>query len=245
MHIEPPTTVDCDAASNMAIRKPHPAIASYSLLIFDWDGTVMDSIGRIVSSLDRAARLTGQLPVLPPERLQAMIGLSLEKGYQLLYPGADPAWYPSWIAHYRQQFVHDNPTPCQLFPGVKDTLVALKAQGFQLAVATGKSRAGLDRAMAETGTQDLFVATRCADETASKPDPQMLDEVLAQTGIACEKAIMIGDTGHDMQLAVNADMARLAVTWGVEDHASLKTFGPVAVLDSLTALIDHAPVTTG
>ncbi|NUY57466.1 HAD-IA family hydrolase [Salinivibrio sp. EAGSL] len=242
MTIEPTRAAESELALTSANSRPHPAIASYSLLIFDWDGTVMDSIGRIVSSLDRAARLTGQLPVLPPERLQAMIGLSLEKGYQLLYPDADPAWYPSWIAHYRQQFVHDNPTPCQLFPGVKDTLVALKAQGFQLAVATGKSRAGLDRAMAETGTQDLFVATRCADETASKPDPQMLDEVLAQTGIAREKAIMIGDTGHDMQLAVNADMARLAVTWGVEDHASLTTFGPVAVLDSLTALIDHAPV---
>ncbi|WP_081755281.1 HAD-IA family hydrolase [Salinivibrio socompensis] len=242
MTIELTRAAESELALTSANSQPHPAIAPYSLLIFDWDGTVMDSIGRIVSSLDRAARLTGQLPVLPPERLQTMIGLSLEKGYQLLYPDADPAWYPNWIAHYRQQFVHDNLTPCQLYPGVKDTLVALKAHGFQLAVATGKSRAGLDRAMAETGTQDLFVATRCADETASKPDPQMLDEVLAQTGIAREKAMMIGDTGHDMQLAVNADMARLAVTWGVEDTASLTPFAPVAVLDSLTALIDHTPV---
>ncbi|WP_235607606.1 HAD-IA family hydrolase [Salinivibrio kushneri] len=237
MNIEPPTTVDYDVASNMAIRKPHPAIASYSLLIFDWDGTVMDSIGRIVSSLDAAARLTGQLPILPPERLQTMIGLSLEKGYQRLYPDADPTWYGDWIHHYRQQFVHDNLTPCQLYPGVKDTLMSLKAQGFKLAVATGKSRAGLDRAMAETGTQDLFSVTRCADETASKPDPQMLDEVLAHTGMPRDKALMIGDTGHDMQLAINANMARLAVTWGVEDSASLSTFEPVAVLNSLNELV--------
>ncbi|SIN80444.1 HAD-IIIA family hydrolase [Salinivibrio sp. ES.052] len=237
MNIEPPSAVDGDVASNIGIRKPHPAIAPYSLLIFDWDGTVMDSIGRIVSSLDAAARLTGQLPILPPERLQSMIGLSLEKGYQLLYPDADPAWYPNWIAHYRQQFVHDNPTPCQLYPGVKETLVELKAQGFQLAVATGKSRAGLDRAMAETGTHDLFSVTRCADETASKPDPQMLDEVLAQTGIPRDRALMIGDTGHDMQLAINAGMARLAVTWGVEGAASLSTYEPVAVLNSLNELM--------
>ena len=237
MTIEPTRAAERELALTSANSQPHPAIAPYSLLIFDWDGTVMDSIGRIVSSLDRAARLTGQLPKLPPERLQTMIGLSLEKGYQLLYPDADPAWYPNWIAHYRQQFVHDNPTPCQLYPGVKDTLVALKAQGFQLAVATGKSRAGLDRAMAETGTHDLFSVTRCADETASKPDPQMLDEVLAQTGIPRDKALMIGDTGHDMQLAINADIARLAVTWGVEGAASLSTYEPVAVLNSLNELV--------
>ncbi|WP_077523280.1 HAD-IA family hydrolase [Salinivibrio kushneri] len=237
MTVELPLTSAWQSGESQISQTSHSVLAPYSLLIFDWDGTVMDSIGRIVSSLDAAARLTGQLPILPPERLQTMIGLSLEKGYQRLYPDADPTWYGDWIHHYRQQFVHDNPTPCQLYPGVKDTLMSLKAQGFQLAVATGKSRAGLDRAMAETGTQDLFSVTRCADETASKPDPQMLDEVLAHTGMPRDKALMIGDTGHDMQLAINANMARLAVTWGVEDSASLSTFEPVAVLNSLNELV--------
>ncbi|WP_116645355.1 HAD-IA family hydrolase [Salinivibrio sp. HTSP] len=237
MTVELPLTSAWQSGESQISQTSHSVLAPYSLLIFDWDGTVMDSIGRIVSSLDAAARLTGQLPILPPERLQTMIGLSLEKGYQRLYPDADPTWYGDWIHHYRQQFVRDNPTPCQLYPGVKDTLMSLKAQGFQLAVATGKSRAGLDRAMAETGTQDLFSVTRCADETASKPDPQMLDEVLAHTGMPRDKALMIGDTGHDMQLAINANMARLAVTWGVEDSASLSTFDPVAVLNSLNELV--------
>ncbi|WBA07826.1 HAD-IA family hydrolase [Salinivibrio kushneri] len=237
MTVELSLTSAWQAGESPASQPSHSVLAPYSLLIFDWDGTVMDSIGRIVSSLDAAARLTGQLPILPPERLQTMIGLSLEKGYQLLYPDADPAWYDDWIHHYRQQFVHDNPTSCQLFPGVKNTLMSLKAQGFELAVATGKSRAGLDRAMMETGTQDLFAATRCADETASKPDPKMLDEVLVQTGIPRDKALMIGDTGHDMQLAINAGMARLAVTWGVEASASLSAFEPVAVLNSLNELV--------
>ncbi|WP_077667610.1 HAD-IA family hydrolase [Salinivibrio siamensis] len=237
MTVESPFTSPWQPGASEIKQPSNSVIAPYSLLIFDWDGTVMDSIGRIVSSLDAAARLTEQLPILPPERLQTMIGLSLEKGYQRLYPDADPAWYADWIQHYRQQFVYDNPTPCQLYPGVKNTLISLRAQGFTLAVATGKSRAGLARAMAETGTHDLFSVTRCADETASKPDPQMLDEVLAQTGIPRDKALMIGDTGHDMQLAINADMARLAVTWGVEGAASLSTYEPVAVLNSLNELV--------
>lgn len=215
----------------------HPLLRPYSLLIFDWDGTVMDSIGRIVSSLEAAAALTGHLPTLAPEQLKQMIGLSLEKGYSLLYPDADPKWYPHWIAHYRQQFVHDNPTPCQLYPGVKTTLRALRSNGFKLAVATGKSRAGLDRALAETGTADLFDVTRCADETASKPDPMMIEEILTQTGVGAAQALMVGDTHHDMQLAANAMVDRLGVTWGVHDQNTLQAYAPIAVVDSLNRLI--------
>lgn len=212
-------------------------LTKYKLVIFDWDGTVMDSIGRIVSSLDSAARLTGTLPLLEDEALKQMIGLSLEKGFTFLYPEADLAHYPVWVEHYRQEFVSDNKVPSHLYPNSRAVLEHLKHNGLMLAVATGKTRVGLDRAMRETQTQALFAATRCADETRSKPDPTMINELLDELGVAPEDAVMIGDTNHDMALANNAGVDAIGITWGVHGADVLSQFRPKHIIKDLRELV--------
>ncbi|MDD1782738.1 HAD-IA family hydrolase [Enterovibrio sp. ZSDZ35] len=212
-------------------------LTKYKLVIFDWDGTVMDSVGRIVSSLDAAARLTGGLPILSADELKQMIGLSLDKGYEFLYPEAMLDKRDAWKAHYAQQFRVDNQTPTALYPGVRETLVRLKDDDFLLAVATGKSRVGLDRAMSETNIEDFFVETRTADQTASKPDPLMIHSLLEALDIRPEEAVMVGDTSHDMMLAKNAGIDAIAITWGVHDADTLQAFTPVAVVSDIESLL--------
>ncbi|MEZ8080234.1 HAD family hydrolase [Enterovibrio norvegicus] len=213
-------------------------LKQYKLVIFDWDGTVMDSVARIVSCLEEAARLTGGLPTLSPEQLKQMIGLSLEKGFVFLYPDVPFSLFETWKAHYGQQFRDDNPTPHAFYPGVTDTLDTLKnASGKVLGVATGKSRIGLDRAMGETDSQHFFAATRTADETLSKPDPLMIHALLEELGINQEQAVMIGDTSHDMLLANNAGIDAIGITWGVHDAATLSQYHPVAIINTLPELL--------
>nr|WP_277818322.1 HAD-IA family hydrolase [Enterovibrio baiacu] len=208
------------------------------MVIFDWDGTVMDSIARIVSCLEEAARLTGGLPTLSPEQLKQMIGLSLEKGFVLLYPDAPYSLFETWKAHYGQQFRDDNPTPHGFYPDVATTLDTLKnAHGKLLGVATGKSRIGLDRAMGETESQHFFAATRTADETSSKPDPLMINALLEELSINKEEAVMVGDTSHDMLLANNAGIDAIGITWGVHDAVTLSGYNPVAIVDTLPELL--------
>ncbi|KXF81809.1 phosphoglycolate phosphatase [Enterovibrio coralii] len=197
----------------------------------------MDSVGRIVSSLDEAARLTGGLPTLSGDELKQMIGLSLDKGYEFLYPDVSLDKRDTWKAHYAQQFREDNPTPAALYPNVFETLNKLKEAGYLLAIATGKSRVGLDRAMDETGTAELFVGTRTADQTASKPDPLMIHELLDSLGITAADAVMVGDTSHDMLLANNAGVDAIAITWGVHDKETLSAYRPVAVIDNIESLL--------
>lgn len=212
-------------------------LANYKLVIFDWDGTVMDSVARIVSSLEAAARLTAGLPELSGDELKQMIGLSLDKGYEFLYPDAPLEKLEEWKCHYGQQFRVDNDTPIDLYPSTFAFLETLKQRGHLLAVATGKSRPGLDKAIADTGTSAFFVATRTADETASKPDPLMINELLVQLGVEAKDAVMVGDTTHDMHLAQNAGVDAIGITWGVHDRTTLAAYHPVAIVDSLEALL--------
>ena len=163
------------------------------LIVFDWDGTLFDSVGQIVASLQFAAQQFEQ--PLTPEAAKSIIGLGLPEVAQVLFPTV-PELHTDLLKCYGDHYVAHS-TGDAWFAGIAEMLYGLKNQGVQLAVATGKSRRGLDRVLAQTNSHDLFEITRAASETKSKPDPLMLAEILAFTGVKAEQAIMVGDTSYD------------------------------------------------
>jgi phosphoglycolate phosphatase len=203
----------------------------HELIIFDWDGTLMDSVARIVRCFSAALDDVG-VPCASAEAIRHIIGLGLDEAVSVLLPTADNATRRQVIDRYRRHFLHIDQTGMELFPGVRAGLEALASTGYLLAVATGKARRGLDRVLRDTGTAHLFHATRCADEALSKPHPQMLEDILVQTGVEADQALMVGDTTYDMQMARDARIDGLAVTYGVHERAQLVAHGPVACLDS-------------
>lgn len=205
------------------------------LIIFDWDGTLMDSEARIVACL-RAASQDAGLPMLDDQALRNIIGLGLREALVQLYPGASAAEHDALVRHYRTHFLQRNDTPTPMFEGAIGLLQDLHAAGHYLAVATGKGRQGLDRVLAESGTADYFHATRCSDEAGSKPNPQMLFDIMDYLGIEAADSLMIGDTEYDMQMARNAGMDALAVCYGVHDKRRLLACEPLACVDSLPDL---------
>ena len=217
------------------------------LAIFDWDGTLMDSVGRIVACVQGAAR-DCELAVPAPAQIRQIIGLSLDVAMPRLFPlssgsgsgsGSGRAFDERQIAalidRYRHHYLHDA-TPSPLFSGAGELLHDWRSRGLQLAVATGKSRRGLDRVLDETGLRPLFVTSRGADEARSKPDPLMLEQILDELGLSPRQAVMIGDSVHDMAMAEAIAMPRIGVTWGVDSRDALSRHGPVAVVDSMAAL---------
>lgn len=203
----------------------------HDLIIFDWDGTLMDSVARIVRCFS-AALDDVEAPCASADAIRHIIGLGLDEAVSALLPTADNAMRRQVIERYRQHFLHIDQTAMELFPGVREGLEVLVSQGYLLAVATGKARRGLDRVLRDTGTAHLFHATRCADEAFSKPHPQMLEDILVQTGVAADQALMVGDTTYDMQMARDARIDGLAVTYGVHERAQLVAHEPVVCLDS-------------
>jgi phosphoglycolate phosphatase len=203
----------------------------YDLIVFDWDGTLMDSEAKIVRCMQAAARDAG---VSDPgaERVRHIIGLGLAEAMEALFPAESPAQRARLVEHYRRHFLEVDDTAMPLFPGVAEGLAGLAARGYLLAVATGKSRRGLDRVLDESGTRALFTASRCADETFSKPHPQMLEEILDITGVDPGRALMVGDTVYDMQMARNARVPGLAVSYGVHAREQLLDCGALACLDT-------------
>ncbi|AFL74139.1 HAD-IA family hydrolase [Thiocystis violascens] len=210
---------------------------SFDLIVFDWDGTLMDSEARIVACLQTAFTDLG-LPEPSREAARDIIGLGLEEAMMQLWPTADATLRGALVVQYRRHFLITNQTPSVLFPGARETLDWIVAQGYRLAVATGKSRRGLDQSMAETGLEGFFHATRCADETFSKPNPQMLFELMDELGARPAATLMIGDTEYDMQMARNAGAEALAVSFGVHASERLLAHSPLACLDSLGAIPD-------
>ncbi len=207
----------------------------YRLLVFDWDGTLMDSEARIVACLQAAASdLDIEIP--PPERAKEIIGLGLSEAIARLFPGLGERAQVLAVERYRQHFLGDDLAPSVLFPGVAEVLEHLAGEGYLMGVATGKSRRGLDKVLEETGLGRLFHATRCADETFSKPHPQMLEDVMDRTGARPSETLMIGDTEYDMQMARNARAHGLAVSYGVHDRERLLAEGALACLDALADL---------
>lgn len=207
----------------------------YKLLIFDWDGTIIDSAARIISSMQQAARDLQQ-PELTDDAVRNIIGLGLPEAIRALIPGIDDALIPRMRERYGHYYLDADETPTALFAGVEQTLTNLNEKGFRLAVATGKSRRGLQSVFAETGLEYLFETSRCADETTSKPDPHMLHELLEETGVNVNDAVMIGDTEFDLEMGVRAGMDTIAVSYGAHHIDRLKVFNPVLEMDAFPEL---------
>jgi phosphoglycolate phosphatase len=204
----------------------------YTLLVFDWDGTLMDSEARIVECV-RASAQDLDLEVPDDDSIRNIIGLGLSEAVTTLFPGADEQLVDDVVDRYRYHFLIKNQTPSPLFPGAEEVLQELQGKGYLLAVATGKGRAGLDRVLEHTGLGDLFHATRCADETFSKPHPEMLLQIMDELGVEGNETIMVGDTEWDMQMARNAGAERVAVSYGVHAVERLLRHEPLTCLDSI------------
>lgn len=198
----------------------------FDLLVFDWDGTLMDSAACIAASLQAACRDLG-LPVPSDREARYVIGLGLNDALAHILPAVATTEYPRIVARYRYHFLLGD-AKTRLFAGAADMLRELRARGHQLAIATGKSRRGLDRALSAAGLAACFDVTRCADEGHSKPDPGMLEHILEALQVSPERALMIGDTTHDMQMAKAAGVARVGVSHGAHDSCELLEHEPLA-----------------
>jgi len=205
------------------------------LLIFDWDGTLIDSSEKIITCMQRAAD-TAHLPALSDDKVKSIIGLGLPEAIHALYPDADPESREKFREHYASHYLEADVIPCQFFPDVMDTLEYLKNEGHIITVATGKARRGLSRILTNMKLLDFFHGSRCSDETQSKPHPQMLNELLQQFSRAPQEALMVGDTTFDMEMAQRANIPRIAVSYGVHGVDELKKYQPKAVIDKFVAL---------
>jgi phosphoglycolate phosphatase len=208
----------------------------YELLVFDWDGTLMDSAGEIVSAMQNAIQELG-LPERSPDRMRELIGLGLDDVLARLFPELDTQRVRARLHAYRARYGMQR-SKAVLFPPVLDALDTLKAQGFAMAVATGKSRRGLDAAMRSTGTESYFRWTRCADECTPKPAPDMMENILLRSATLPEHALMIGDTEYDVAMARAAGVDAIGVGCGVHDAKRLRRAGAIEVLDSVQTLPD-------
>ena len=202
------------------------------LIIFDWDGTLFDSVGQIVQSLKFAAQ-TFEQP-LTDEAAKSIIGLGLPEVAQVLFPQV-PELHKDILQSYADHYVAHSKSD-EWFDGVAEMLHDLKVQGVELAVATGKSRRGLDRVLGQTQSLEIFSATRAASETKSKPDPLMLAEILQETNISAEHAIMVGDTSYDLEMARNIEMPRVGVTYGVHTPDVLNQYSPLYLAQNVSEL---------
>ena len=194
----------------------------------------MDSTAAIAEAIQAASRDLG-LPVPPRERASHVIGLGLKDSLSIAVPELPESRYREFAAAYRRHFVAREPT-MTLFPGVRELLGRLRAQGYALAVATGKSRQGLDRALAASALGECFAATRCADETHPKPHPAMLNELMAELSFVPRQLLMIGDTSHDVEMAHSARVDAVAVAYGAHPEDSLRAQRPRGVVRSVVEL---------
>lgn len=206
----------------------------FDLVVFDWDGTLFDSTALIVRCIQAACRDIG-VAVPSEEQAAYVIGLGLHDALQHAVPGLPRERYPELGQRYRQHYFASQHA-LVLFPGTLDMLHALKARNHWLAVATGKSRRGLDEALQTVQLKGLFDGTRTADETAGKPHPLMLQQLMREFGAEPERTLMIGDTTHDLQMAVNAGTASVGVSFGAHDDAMFAEFAPLHVAESTAEL---------
>ncbi|ENU28249.1 HAD-IA family hydrolase [Acinetobacter modestus] len=216
------------------------------LVIFDWDGTLFDSVGQIVASLQYAAQQFEQ--PLTDDAAKSIIGLGLPEVMQILFPQV-PDLQQDILQCYADHYVANSKGDAW-FSGVAELLADLKQQGIKLAVATGKSRKGLDRVLSQTNSHQIFDITRAASETKSKPDPLMLQEILAELGVAVECAIMVGDTSYDLEMAENLNMPRIGVSYGVHSIETLQQYQPLTIAHNvqdlhvyLQSILERAAIT--
>ncbi len=213
----------------------------FPLLVFDWDGTLVDSIDRIVSSLQHASLQAANITV-SNKQAKDVIGLGLIEAISKLHPefdiANDNALLEKIADAYREHYVHHNTVAAPLFSGVEDLLDNLRVEGYTLAVSTGKSRRGLTHSMDEHNMSRYFSTTRCAGENKSKPHPEMLHEILAELDFPTSQALMIGDSEHDLKMASNASVQSIGVTHGVHDTETLEKHNPLICLSNITDLFD-------
>lgn len=210
----------------------HP---QYQLLVFDWDGTLIDSIEQIILSLQTASQaVCGQS--VSRESARSVIGLGLSEAIEKLHPGIEKDGIDKIAARYKAHYLHENPVKPALFDGVIDMLDELVARGFTMAIATGKSRAGLDRSLEEHKLSHYFAATRCAGEYPSKPNPDMLEHIVNELDVPHTRTLMIGDSEHDLMMANNACIDAIAITESVQHSEILMKHQPLACLEKITDL---------
>ena len=210
----------------------------YQLLVFDWDGTLADSEACIIDAM-RLATAEAELPTCNDAQIRDVIGLSLEGAIEVLFPEAEISVRNSVADTYREHYFSTSTSPVPVFEGVIEILEKLNQENYFLAVATGKSRRGLDRSLNETGLDKYFHTTRCADETISKPNPQMLIGIIGFFGLETVDALMIGDSEYDLQMANNAGAESVAVSYGVHDAERLQQCEPLGIIHNITELPDY------
>jgi len=206
----------------------------YDLIVFDWDGTVMNSTAVISTSIQAACRDLG-LKIPSDETARHVIGLGLDQALRYAVPELTEAMRPDLVERYRYHFLsQDDAIP--LFDGARETISELHGAGYWLGVATGKSSNGLSRAMESSGLKSYFHATRTADVTLSKPNPEMLNELMDELGVFAERTLMVGDTTHDIQMAHNAGVEAVAIGHGAHPPEQLQALNPLAFVDDFVAL---------
>lgn len=210
-------------------------LSEYKLLIFDWDGTLADSIGRIVTAMQVAAQRAGR-PERDEEAIRGIIGLGLPEAILTLYPDMAESEVIAFRQHYADVYIALDEQPSPLFAGVADTLEAFRADGYRMAVATGKARRGLNRVLKAHGWERFFDITRAADETASKPDPLMLNQILAHCEMSPRQALMVGDASFDLLMARNAGIDSVAVSYGAQPVERLLAFEPRLAINEFPEL---------
>lgn len=206
------------------------------LIIFDWDGTLSNSTGKIVECMHQASSSVG-LPVLSDDAVKNIIGLGLPDAIRVLYPDIDRDGVEAMRQAYSSHFLDHQQLVPDFYEGAEETVELLLERGHLLAVATGKSRKGLDRVLSDSGWHRYFHASRCADETASKPDPLMLQQLLAELDHSPDRAVMVGDTEYDLAMAQQIGMPRVAVGYGAHHTTRLEAYSPALVTHDLRDLL--------
>ena len=209
--------------------------ARIKFIVFDWDGTLMDSEAQIVACL-HAAIADLELEPMNDNTVKNVIGLGLREAVDTLVPGRDDRFHQAFVDAYRTHWFQSESSV--LFAGAREVLDIIRQNEFLLGVATGKARRGLDRVLNDTGLTSCFHATRCADEAPSKPHPQMLLDLMEALEVLPEETIMVGDTEYDMEMATNAGVAKIAVRSGVHSGERLNRHAPLVCLDRVADMPD-------
>lgn len=214
---------------------PRSTKDALALVVFDWDGTLMDSIARIVRCMHLAIADIGAEPRTDAQ-LRDIIGLGVRQATQALYPGADDTFMAALTQAYRLHYMERDTTPTPLYPDAEAILKTLARRGFLLAVATGKSRRGLEEALAASGLAAYFDATATTDEHPSKPHPGMLSYLIDRLGVDYRDTVMVGDSAYDLQMANSVRVSGVGITHGAHDRARLQHYGPAALIAALSEL---------
>jgi phosphoglycolate phosphatase len=210
----------------------------YKAIVFDWDGTLMDSISKIVESMQSSAKYLG-LPVPEYNQAKNVIGISLLPALKQLFNIHDDEDAMDLFHTYKEHFKDHKQVSSPLFSGAIELLETLKGQGYILAVATGKGRQGLEHNWQHSNTEHFFSASKTADDAQSKPSPDMLQQILSELNLSAEQVLMVGDTTYDMAMAEAINMDRIGVSFGVHSADTLHKHKPLAVIDALDELLLH------